>query len=155
MGCCWRNVLLSIGAAASAGPVKAQQARELGLQGTLTASDPVLGVVGPYGGIRTSRRTRISAAIGGGASDRDFAFRFEVLGHFLFSPDRLRGWGPYLAAGLAAVSGPRDQGYMLLTLGAESNPGGASGWAAEVGVGGGVRVAVGYRWRRFFSQSRK
>jgi len=50
---------------------------------------------------------------------------------------------------VAAVSGPIDQGFVVLTLGVESRPGAATGWFAEAGVGGGVRGAVGIR-RRWF-----
>jgi len=37
---------------------------------------------------------------------------------------------------------------LLLTAGLEQNPGARRGWAMELGVGGGVRFAVGYRWRK-------
>jgi hypothetical protein len=40
------------------------------------------------------------------------------------------------------------QGYMVLGLGVESSPGARSGWALEAGIGGGFRIALGYRWRR-------
>ncbi len=129
-------------------PLTAQQAREVGIQGIVTASDPVLGVGGLYGALRTSNRTRLSVTGGVGASAGELAFRAELLGHFLLSPNKRKGTGPYFAAGVAAVGGPVDRGYLVLTLGVEQRPGGGSGWAAEAGVGGGVRVAVGYRWRR-------
>jgi hypothetical protein len=55
----------------------------------------------------------------------------------------------YGAGGVALAEGPVDQGYVVVTLGIEGRPGGRSGWFAEAGVGGGARLAVGYRWRRF------
>jgi hypothetical protein len=54
----------------------------------------------------------------------------------------------YGAGGVAVAGGPVDQGYVVLTLGIEGRPGARSGWFAEAGVGGGVRLALGYRWRR-------
>jgi hypothetical protein len=141
------ELLAVAGALIFAAPLAGQQGRELGIQAVATTSDPPLAVAGLYGGIRTSTRTRISATAGAGFSSEDLAFRAEILGHFLLSPSRQRGVGFYLAGGVAAVAGPIDRGYLVLTAGLEDRPGGESGWAAELGVGGGVRVALGYRWR--------
>jgi hypothetical protein len=143
----WAELLVAACAAMSATPGNTQQVGEIGIQGIVTSSGPALVVVGPYGALRASGRTRISASVGGGASDGAFAWRAEALGHFLLSPDRRRGSGAYVAGGLAAVGGPVNRGYIVLTLGAEGRPGGSSGWVAEVGIGGGVRIGVGYRWR--------
>jgi hypothetical protein len=151
----WTELLVAAGAALSATPGNTQQIGEIGIQGIVTSSDPALIVVGPYGALRTSGRTRFSASVGGGASDGAFAWRAEALGHFLLSPDRRHGWGAYVAGGLAAVGGPVNRGYIVLTLGAEGRPGGSSGWVAEVGIGGGVRIGLGYRWRRFPRTGRK
>ena len=139
--------LLALGLAASV-PGEAQQPHELGVQTLATSSEPALFVVGPYGAVRAGGRTRVSAAVAAGVSDNDLAWRAEGLGHFLLSPDKQNGWGAYVAGGVAVVGGPVNRGYIVLTLGAESRPGGRSGWAAELGIGGGVRVGVGYRWRR-------
>ncbi|MGH7509502.1 MAG: hypothetical protein ACREMZ_08525 [Gemmatimonadales bacterium] len=128
-------------------PAGAQHGTELGVQAVATGSDPALAVAGGYGAVRTSARTRLSAALSAGLSQGDFAARGEVLGHFLLSPYRRRGAGFYLAGGLAVVRGPVDRGYMVLSLGLEGQPAGRSGWAVEVGVGGGARLAVAYRWR--------
>jgi hypothetical protein len=130
-------------------PVAAQQVTEFGVMGIATASDPALVVAGGYGAIRTSGRTRISAGLGVGASDGRAAWRGELLAHFLLNPTRRWGVGVYGAGGLAAVGGPVDQGYLVLTLGLEARPGGRSGWFVEAGVGGGARVAAGVRWRRW------
>jgi hypothetical protein len=37
----------------------------------------------------------------------------------------------------------------VLGLGLEHAPGAASGWSIEAGVGGGARLSVGWRVRRF------
>jgi hypothetical protein len=136
------------GALLWAPPLSGQQTREFGIQAIGTASDPALGVGALYGALRTSNRTRLSGSGGLGGSAGEVAFRAELLGHFLLSPNKRKGTGPYFAAGVAAVGGPVDRGYLVLTLGVEQRPGTGSGWVAEVGVGGGFRVALGYRWRR-------
>lgn len=150
----WAELLVVASAVMTAAPGDAQQISEIGVQGLVTSSEPVLGVVGPYGAFRTSGRTRISAFLGGGASDGDFAWRAEALGHFLLSPDRRRGWGAYLAGGVAAIGGTINRGYIVLCLGAEGRPGSSSGWVGEIGIGGGARISLGYRWRRFPRGSR-
>lgn len=126
----------------------AQQVRELGVVGIATASDPALAVGGIYGALRTSLRTRVSAAAAIGASDGETAWRGELLAHFLLSPTRRTGAGLYGAVGVAVVGGPAEQGYLVVTLGLEARPGARSGWFVEAGVGGGARLAAGYRWRR-------
>jgi hypothetical protein len=143
----WVELLALIGAICGVTPAAAQHGREIGVQAIATASEPAIVVAGAYGAIRSSARTRVSVAAGVGTSDGDFAAREEVLGHFLLSPGQPRGAGFYLAGGLAAVQGPVSRGYLVLTAGLEERPAAGSGWSAEVGVGGGVRVALGYRWR--------
>ena len=132
----------------AASPLAAQQVREIGLQATATASDPALVIGGVYAALRTSLRTRVSVAAGAGVSGGEAAWRGELLAHFLLNPDRQRGAGVYGAGGLAVVGGPVDEGYLVLTLGLEARPGGRSGWFVEGGVGGGARLAAGYRWRK-------
>ena len=132
-------------------PLAAQQAREIGIQAIGTASVPVLGVAALYGALRTSNRTRLSVTGGVGGSADELAFRGELLGHFLLSPNKRKGTGPYFAAGVAAVGGPVERGYLVLALGVEQRPGAGAGWAAEAGVGGGFRLVLGYRWRRLRS----
>ena len=36
----------------------------------------------------------------------------------------------------------------MVTLGLEERPAARAGWFVEAGVGGGARLALGYRWRR-------
>ena len=129
-------------------PASAQRVRELGVTGIVTAADPAVAVAGVYGALRTSLRTRLSVAIGAGVSDGDAAWRGELLAHFLLNPTRRQGLGVYGTAGVAAVGGPVDQGYVVVAVGVEHRPGAPSGWFLEGGVGGGARVALGYRWRR-------
>jgi hypothetical protein len=135
--------------AAAAPPAGAQQVKELGVQAIGTLSDPALAVGGIYAGWRPTRRARLSASLGAGTSDSRTAWRGEILGHFLLAPTRRAGAGMYLAGGIAAVGGATDEGYLVLAVGIEGRPGAASGWYAEAGVGGGARLAAGYRWRWF------
>ena len=151
MGSRWAKggaFLVWVASAAAVPAAAAQQVRELGLIGVVTASDPVLAVGGVSGALRTSLRTRVAAAIGLGAAGGDLAWRGELLAHFLLNPTRRHGAGVYGAVGAAMVGGPVEQGYLVLALGLEGRPGAASGWFAEAGVGGGARLAMGYRWRR-------
>jgi hypothetical protein len=127
----------------------AQSVPELGAIAMATASDPAIVAAGAYGGLRTSLRTRVSAAALAGVSQGEAAWRGELLAHFLLSPTRLRGAGVYGAGGIALVGGAVDRSYIVLTLGVEARPGASSGWFVEAGVGGGARLAAGYRWRRF------
>ena len=141
--------LSAVAALLAATPAGAQQVTELGVHATGALSDPALAVGGIYGAWRASSRSRIAATLGMGGSDGEVAWRGELLGHFLLAPARKRGVGAYLAGGLAVVGGPVERGYLVLAVGAESRPGGPSGWFVEGGVGGGARLAAGYRWRWF------
>lgn len=147
MRCRWRELLVAGVALPSAGA--AQQVREIGIQAIGTASDPALAVAGVYGGLRTSGRTRVSASVGAGISGRELAWRGELLGHFLLSPEERRRAGVYFAGGIAAVEGAVSRGYLVLTLGIEERPRASSGWVLELGIGGGARIGLGYRWRWF------
>lgn len=145
----WRELLVAAWATAPAQSGAAQQIREIGVQAIATTSEPALAVLGVYGALRTSGRTRLSLGVGAGVSDRELAWRGEVLGHFLLSPEERRRAGFYFMGGVAVVEGPVSRGYLVLALGLEQKPRASSGWAVEAGVGGGLRVAAGYRWRRF------
>ena len=136
-------VVLVLGKFAMAAPLVGQEGVELGIQAVAAGSEPLLAVAGLYGAVRTSTRSRLSASAGAGISSDGAAFRGEVLGHFLLSPNKRRGPGFYLAGGIAAVAGPVDRGYLVLTAGLEGRPGAKSGWAAEVGIGRWVVVPGG------------
>jgi hypothetical protein len=149
MRCRWRELLaLGVSLTTPESGV-AQGIREIGVVGIATSSDPVLAVAGVYGAYRTSGRARLSASLGAGISDGELAWRGELLGHFLLSPEERRKAGFYFAGGVAAVEGPVSRGYLMLTLGLEERPRTRSGWAVEVGFGGGFRLGLGYRWRWF------
>ncbi len=141
----WASVLLA--ATVIPAPLQAQRGTELGIQAVGTASDPALAAAGAYAATRTSSRLRLSAAAMIGGSGGETAWRGELLAHFLLAPGARRGLGAYGAGGVAVVGGPEEEGYLVLTLGVETRPGASAGWFLEAGVGGGARVALGFRRR--------
>jgi hypothetical protein len=145
----WGDWLVVGAALTGARPAVGQEIREFGVTAIATSSAPALAVAGAHGAIRTSGRTRLSVNLAAGISDGELAWRGELLGHFLLSPEERRKAGFYFAGGIAAVEGPVSRGYLVLTVGLEDRPRAASGWMLEGGFGGGLRVALGYRWRRF------
>jgi hypothetical protein len=145
--CRWGDLLAAAAVLGSTEQLPAQQSSEIGVQAVATFSEPGVGVLGGYGALRTSERTRLSAMLGAGLRGEDFAVRGELLGHFLLSPGERRAPGFYFAGGLAGLAGEVSRGYLVLTLGLESRPASNSGWTVEAGIGGGFRMALGYRWR--------
>jgi hypothetical protein len=131
----------------------AQRAREIGLHAVFTGQDEELAAAGAYAAIRTTRRTRLALTAAAGSAGGTFVARGEVLGHFLLSPAAL-GPGVYGGGGIAGIAGAGEEGFLVLLLGIEHAPGGAAGWYLEGGVGGGVRIAAGYRWRSFRAAER-
>lgn len=147
MRCRWRELVSCIATCLAAQPAAAQQKWEIGVQSIAAFADPAAVVGGAFGAWRPSGRTRLSASLGVGVSDGEVAWRVETLGHFLLSPDERRRPGFYLAGGIAGAGGPATRGYLVVTLGVEQRPQARSGWSLEAGVGGGLRLAAGYRWR--------
>jgi len=141
----WGSVVMTGALLAVPSVVVGQRAHELGLQLIATTDDPVAVVAGPSAGIRVERRVRLVGTAGLGAQGGNLAWRLEGLGHFQLRPNS-HSLGVYGGGGLALAGGVRTQGYMVVLLGIETSPGGSGGWTAEVGFGGGFRMAVGYRW---------
>jgi len=142
----WVSLPLAVAMAVPA-RLQAQRVLELGAQALVATSDPALVTAGIYAALRPSARARLAATIGAGVSDSRTAARGELLAHFLLSPGATRRPGAYVGGGLAGVVGPVDHGYIVILAGLESAPGARSGWAVEAGVGGGVRLTAGWRWR--------
>lgn len=139
-----------LGAAlAAAAPCRAQ-VRETQVWGLAVASQPALYAAGIGLAWRDNQRSRIAPALALGAlGNGRFGARADFAIHFLLDPYKRDGTAIYGGGGLtAAVAGGRVTPYALLVLGAEQNPGGTGGSFIEVGVGGGVRLAIGYRWRK-------
>jgi len=152
MSWCWSRSALLLAAAAAAAPARAgaQSVTETQVWGTATASKPAF-----YGGgfgfaWRDAQRDRLAPALAIGTfGDGRFGVRADLAYHFLLDPVKRSGSAVYGGGGLtAAVRQGRVVPYLLLVLGVENAPGGNGGSFLEIGVGGGARIAVGYRWRK-------
>jgi hypothetical protein len=131
-----------------AAPLGAQTIKEWGIQALGALADPAFAGGGAYGALRFGDRTRAAVTLNPGVQDGQFAFRGELLGHLLIN-GRSKRPQVYALAGVAGVAGPTGRGWLVMGAGLEASPGGRSGWAVELGVGGGVRISAGFRWRRF------
>ena len=129
-------------------PAAAQGVTEVGAQATLTSASPTAVVAGPTLARRVGRRDRLAFGLGLGGAGGQVTGRGEAMWQFLLSPEAEGRPGVYLGAGLAGSVTREWRGWVIATVGVDWSPGGQSGWTAELGVGGGVRVALGYRWRR-------
>lgn len=78
------------------------------------------------------------------------AARFEALARFHLDPQRMARRGVYLGGGVAAAvrDGASPQWQLVALLGVEGPARGRVAPAVEVGLGGGVRVAVALRRAR-------
>jgi hypothetical protein len=72
-----------------------------------------------------------------------------VTGQFLVLPGARNGVSPYAGLGVAYQGARRvhGTGAIVALIGVEAPEGLRSGWFAELGLGGGVRVRAGFRWR--------
>ena len=145
----WAEILVAAALAAAPGALTAQGVREFGLQATAAVARESFVGGGAAVAWRPSSRSRLALTANPGVAGAAFALRGEASLQFLLDPFTARRLGFYGGAGLAAETGRTGEGYLLLLLGIESRPGASSGWAVDVGVGGGVRMSVGWRWRRF------
>jgi hypothetical protein len=145
-----RAALLALVAAAAPAAGHAQGVREVQVQLLGIASRPLFGGAGAAVAWRDASRTRWQAAATvGGLDGHGLAARADVAYHFLLDPAKRRGSAVYGGAGLSALAANgRLTPYVLIVLGVENAPGGNGGSFVEIGVGGGVRAAVGYRWRK-------
>lgn len=150
---CWvlRGVVSAIALALTSSvlPVHAQPIqREFGVQAyTLIGEEGRFGSA-LYVARRLGPRARISLLAGADVGSGQTIGRAEGLVHLLLSPSKRTGAGGYLAGGLAVDVAERSQARIVALVGVEGSPGGKQGWMLEAGVGGGWRVAAGWRWRR-------
>lgn len=143
----WRIVPLA--AALCAVRLAAQEPTgvELGVGGFTAFTRPTVVAPGLGVAVRPGGQGRLALNLIPWSRGGRFAARAELLGHFILAPGRRRGLTVYGLAGVAGEVGPVDAGRLVAGLGAESSPGGRSGWYLEAGVGGGVRLAAGWRLR--------
>jgi hypothetical protein len=100
---------------------------------------------------RPGGQGRFALAAACGDYERALGVRLEATAQFLLRPGERTGVGPYGGLGLAFVGseGARGASYLTALLGVDQGPGSGAGWYAELGLGGGVRLALGRRFRRF------
>lgn len=128
-------------------PIRAQVRHELGVQVTGAGGRPAILVAGPSWGWRPGLHDRLVLHAGLGAGEHQVALRGEAVWQFRVEPSARRV-SLYLGGGLAAQSARTTRGWIVLLAGIESGALHRRGWFAEMGVGGGVRLAMGLRWRR-------
>ena len=144
----WGAAALALGAVP---PASAQTWRETQLWTVVVASRPAVALAGVGLAWRDQGRTRVGGALAAGtAADGGWAGRAEVTWHFLLDPGRQGGGGLYGGGGAAVSvrSHARVRPWVQLVLGFESSPAGPAGAFVEAGVGGGVRIAAGVRFRK-------
>lgn len=98
-----------------------------------------------------SGQARLAVTAAAGSYEHVLGVRCEATAQFLLRPGEQSGAGPYAGLGLAYVGGEglRGASYLTALLGVESAPAARAGWYGEIGLGGGVRLAVGRRFRHF------
>ncbi len=151
MNWCWRrSSLLLLPALVAAVPSRAQSLREAQVWAVAVATRPAFYGAGFGLGWRDEQRDRIAPAIALGAfGDGRFGARADLSYQFLLDPGKRSGSAIYGGGGLTvAMERGHVAPYLLLVLGVENAPGGGGGSFLEVGLGGGARLAVGYRWRK-------
>jgi opacity protein-like surface antigen len=144
----WRLLAAVVAASALAAPASAQKKDEFGFQVTslLAREHPYYGA-GFSAAHRMGGRARIALGVLYGISDAEPTARANLTGHLMASPTRPRGVGFYGFGGVGFEAGWRDQGYLVLGLGLETNPGGGGGVHIEAGIGGGFLLSAGWRAR--------
>jgi hypothetical protein len=130
-------------------PVHAQEPRgyEAGIEALATFAQPSFAGGGVSLGIRPGSAIRIVFTATPGVLRSRIAARAELLAELMLTPAKRRGVGIYGLAGVAGQVGRRDAGRLVLGLGIEGAPAARGGWHLEAGLGGGVRIAAGWRWR--------
>ena len=100
---------------------------------------------------RPSSESRIALVVAGGAANGDPAVRAQLTVQMLVNSLARSGAGVYagLGAAYAGQHGVHGQSFLALLIGVERAPGRRKGWYAELGFCGGVRAAIGWRFREF------
>ena len=128
----------------------------------LTATETSFGALAAFSGVdfvglagglsrRLDNQTRVAGVAAAGVLDGNAALRLETTAQLIINPSGRGGLGLYAGAGVAwqGAMGVPGGGYVTALIGLEAAPGARRGWYAELGLGGGARLACGVRWRRF------
>jgi hypothetical protein len=138
-------------ASASPAPLAAQGWREASLWSVGTFGRPTVVAAGAALSWRDRFRSRLGAGLALGVGEAgELGGRGELTYHFLLDPSRSRGTAVYLGGGLAASAAGdgKLRPFAVVLIGAEHAPGGRRGSFVEIGLGGGLRAALGMRWRK-------
>ena len=127
-------------------PLSAQRGHDLQLHAIGLVGGREFVGVGGGAGLRFGSGLRAALVVSGGWLEPNrVAGRAELLASFHLAPFSRAGPTVYGGGGVAALAADSLRGYLVLLLGLEARPAAGGGWFAEAGVGGGVRVALGYR----------
>jgi hypothetical protein len=128
-------------------PLAAQRGRDLQAVALALVRDSSILAGGVGAGVRVGRGMRIGATVAAGwLAPARWVGRGEALVTYHLYPMRPGRPGWYVGGGVAAeLARGRLRGLVQALLGIEARPWRNGGVFAEVGVGGGVRLAVGYR----------
>ena len=139
--------------AAAAPAAAAQQLTATEVSLGAFAAFSALDFVGAGAGLgrRLDNQTRVAGSAAAGVLDGNAAVRVETTAQLIINPSGRGGLGLYAGAGVAwqGAMGVPGGGYITALIGLEAAPGARRGWYAELGLGGGARLACGLRWRRF------
>lgn len=120
---------------------------DLGVATVVTTGPGLAVAVGPALSLPVSSRDRVVIFGGFGAGpDGEASGRAELLWRTTV-PVGSAGVAPYAAGGLALGFTSSVRGLLVAVAGIEVDPGARMGWMLEAGVGGGLRLMAGVRWR--------
>lgn len=99
---------------------------------------------------RPGGESRLALVTAFGAVDGHAALRLEATAQFIVLPGAKTGISPYGGVGVAYLGARpyRGSGMLVMLVGVEQAAARPRGWFGELGLGGGLRLRLGYRWRR-------
>ncbi len=148
MNCGWPRASAVLLVLASLPPALTAQGREAGASVFATTARATTAGLLVHAGLRPGGSApRLVLALGGGVAGGEMVGRGEFVAHLVLPHAPGAGVAFHLGGGLAGVTGPEAAGWLVALAGVETGPGRATGFAVEVGVGGGARVSAGWRRR--------
>lgn len=137
-----------------ASPTAAQRrltAIEVGVGGLAALADADFVGAALGAAYRPGGQLRVAALAAPGSLDQRAAVRLEATAQFMVTPTGRSGSSLYAGVGVAwqGARGASGAAYFSALVGLEGAPGRRLGWYMESGLGGGIRLAAGVRWRRF------
>lgn len=148
MSCGWPRASAAFLLLAALPPALAAQGREAGASAFLTTARTTTAGMLLHLGVRPGGSApRLALGLGGGGAEGQLVGRAELVAHLLLPHDPGAAVAFYAGGGVAGVTGPERAGWLVVLAGMETHPGGRAGVALEAGVGGGLRLAAGWRRR--------